>query len=134
MTEHKGRFQFKRQNLATVDQLELSATRYSMRIKGKLELARLSLINIHVYYVECKHVFHFCISRAVLYIIYPMSLYYQNTRTRSGNFPNFLFMAYSVLVLIYTSQTHVFRNPRQYLVEQNQWNAKQVLARPAFSL
>ena len=40
----------------------------------------------------------------------------------------------SVLVLLYTSQTHVFRNPRKYLVEQNQWNAKQVLARPAFSL
>ena len=33
----------------------------------------------------------------------------------------------------YTSQTHVIRNPRQYLVEQNQCNAKQVLARPAFS-
>ena len=43
-------------------------------IKGKLELARLSLINIHVEYLECKHVFHFCISRAVLYIIFPMSL------------------------------------------------------------
>ena len=40
----------------------------------------------------------------------------------------------SVLVLLYTSQTHVFRNPRQYLVEQNQCDAKQVLARPAFSL
>ena len=40
----------------------------------------------------------------------------------------------SILVLHYTSQTHVFRNPRQYLVEQNQCNAKQVLARPALSL
>ena len=40
----------------------------------------------------------------------------------------------SVLVLLYTSQTQVFRNPRQYLVEQNQCDAKQVLARPAFSL
>ena len=41
---------------------------------------------------------------------------------------------HSVLVLLHTSQTHVFRNPRQYLVEQNQCDAKQVLARPAFSL
>ena len=43
--------------------------------------------------MECKHVFHFCISRAILYIFFPMSLYYQNTRTRSGHFPIFLFMA-----------------------------------------
>ena len=41
---------------------------------------------------------------------------------------------HSILVLHYTSQTHVFRNPRQYLVEQNQCNAKQVLARPVFPL
>ena len=40
----------------------------------------------------------------------------------------------SILVWHYTSRTHVFRNPRQYLVEQNQCNAKQVLAWPAFSL
>ena len=39
-----------------------------------------------------------------------------------------------LLVLHYTSQTNVLRNPRQYLVEQNQCNAKQVLARPAFSV
>ena len=40
----------------------------------------------------------------------------------------------SVPVLLYTSETHVFRNPRQYLVEQNQCDAKRLLSRPAFSL
>ena len=59
-------------------------------LKVNLKLVRLSLINIHILYVECKHVFHFCISRAILYIIFPMSLYYQNTRTPSGNFPIFM--------------------------------------------
>ena len=44
--------------------------------------------------MECKPVFHFCLSRAIIYIIFPMSLYYQNTRTRSGNFPIFSFMAW----------------------------------------
>ena len=53
--------------------------------------------------MECKHVFHFCISRAVLYIIFPMSRYYQNTRTRSGHFPNFLFMAYCTGVALYVT-------------------------------
>ena len=36
-----------------------------------------------------------------------------------------------LLVLDYTSQTHVFRNQRQYLVEQNQCNAKQVIGATA---
>ena len=33
----------------------------------------------------------------------------------------------SILVLHYTSHTRVFRNPRQYLVEQNQCTAKQAI-------
>ena len=53
--------------------------------------------------MECKHVVHFCISRAVLYIIFPMLLYYQNTRTRSGNFPNFLFMAQCIGVALHVT-------------------------------
>ena len=82
---------------------------------------RLALI-----YIECKHAFHFCISQAVLYIIFPMSLNYQNTRTHSGIFRTSCSLR-SILVLHYTSQTHVFRNPRQYLVVQNQCNAKQAI-------
>ena len=45
-----------------------------------------------IIYVECMHAFNFVINQAALLIIFPMSLYYQNTRTRSGNFPNFLFV------------------------------------------
>ena len=72
--------------------------------------------------MECKHVFHFCICQAVLYIIFPMSL--------PEHAPDIFRTSCSwrsILVLHYTSQTHVSRNPREYLVEQNQCNAKQAI-------
>ena len=35
--------------------------------------------------VKCKHIFRFVINQAILFIIFPMSAYYQNTRTCSRN-------------------------------------------------
>ena len=43
-----------------------------------------------------KHVglHRFVKHQAVLFIIFPMSWYYRHTRTRSGNYPNFLLATY----------------------------------------
>ena len=35
--------------------------------------------------MECKHVIRLVVNEVVLFIIIPMSLYYKNTRTGSGN-------------------------------------------------
>ena len=63
-------------------------------VKSVLELVRLSLIKIHINFnmwnVSMYSVLH---KPSRLYISFPMSLYYQNTRTRSGNFPNYFFVA-----------------------------------------
>ena len=69
----------------------------------------------------------------VLPIKHKTRLYYQNTDDAPENVRTSCSWL-SILVLHYTSQTHIFRNMCQYLVEKNPCNVKQVLARPAFSL
>ena len=71
--------------------------------------------------MECKHVFHFCISRAILYIIFPMSLYYQNTRTRPGNFPIFLFMAQFAGVALHVTDPRLQKSAPVFSRTESMW-------------
>ena len=56
----------------------------------------------YVLKVECKHAFRLVINQNVLFIILPMSPYYQNTRTRTKSQASVHITDYCDIFLVFT--------------------------------